>query len=50
MEGGIPDSRGAVQTHGHVLQVNKLTSDIPDDDEHNILMRGPGRMVLNLHG
>ncbi len=36
MESGIHDKQRTVQTHSHVLWTNKLTSHIPDDDEHDL--------------
>ena len=44
MESSLPDPRRALQTYGYVLQVDELTGDVPEDDEHHLQEGGSQRM------
>ena len=50
MESSIPHPRRTVRTKGHVLWINQLPSNIPNDDEHYIPKGSSRRMVISLHG
>ena len=50
MERSLPHARGPLQTLGYVLQVDKLTSHIPNDDKHYLLTTSHARTILHLYG
>jgi hypothetical protein len=50
VESGILDAGRTIQTHSNVFQSHKFASDLPNDDKHNIQMRGTRRLVLEFHG
>ena len=50
MESSFPNSRGIIQTIGHVLRPDKLPCYIPNDDESHLPNTGSTGMALRLHG
>ena len=50
MESSIPYEPRPIRTNGNVLRTNKLTSDLPNNDELNIRPRNCRSMAHHLHG
>ena len=50
MEGSLPNTRRTIRTNGYVLQIDQLASNVPNDNEHNLLEKGSSGMAISLHG
>jgi hypothetical protein len=49
MESYLPHPRRPIWTHSNVLWINKLTSHVPNDNEHHILQRSGTGMGISIH-
>src|SRR5579863_7270927 len=50
MESRVPNERRVIRTHGDVLRLDQLPSNLPNHDEHHIRPRNSGTMVNGVHG
>ena len=50
MKSSLPDSRRTLRAHSYVLRADKLTGDVPKNDEYHLQKGGSQRMDVSLHG